>query len=52
MRGGPVHLQTPEPDWIELGTQDGAGGDNFDPRGLGIIRGNDVFITGNGFDSS
>ncbi|HEX7892245.1 MAG TPA: peroxidase family protein, partial [Ramlibacter sp.] len=37
-------------DWIELGTQDGAGGDNFDPLGLGTIKGNDVCITGNGFD--
>ncbi len=37
-------------DWIEEGTQDGAGGDNFDPLGLGTIRGNDVCITGNGFD--
>jgi Ca2+-binding RTX toxin-like protein len=37
-------------DWIEVGTQDGAGGDNFDPLGLGTILGNDVCITGNGFD--
>ena len=37
-------------DWIEEGTQDGAGGDNFDPLGLGTILGNDVCITGNGFD--
>jgi hypothetical protein len=37
-------------DWIELGTQDGAGGDNFDPLGLGTIIGHDVFITGGGFD--
>ncbi|MEJ5989219.1 peroxidase family protein [Ramlibacter sp. PS3R-8] len=37
-------------DWIEIGTQDGAGGDNFDPKGMGTIRGNDVFITGEGFD--
>jgi Ca2+-binding RTX toxin-like protein len=37
-------------DWIEIGTQDGAGGDNFDPLGLGTIKGNDVFITGPGFD--
>jgi Ca2+-binding RTX toxin-like protein len=31
-------------DWIERGTSDGAPGDNFDPRGLDPIIGNDIFI--------
>ncbi|WP_223504069.1 peroxidase family protein [Pseudomonas sp. BF-R-24] len=31
-------------DWIERGTADGAPGDNFDPNGLDLIRGNDIFI--------
>ncbi|EJM57624.1 heme peroxidase family protein,putative calcium-binding protein, partial [Pseudomonas sp. GM49] len=34
-------------DWIEKGTADGAPGDNFDPNGLDLIRGNDIF-TGTG----
>ena len=37
-------------DWIEIGTQDGAGGDNFDPLEAGTVIGHDVFITGSGFD--
>ena len=37
-------------DWIEIGTSDGAGGDNFAPFGLGDIPGNDIFVTGGGFD--
>ena len=31
-------------DWIEVGMVDGAAGDNFDPFGRDLIRGNDVFI--------
>ncbi|MGH8432574.1 MAG: peroxidase family protein, partial [Solimonas sp.] len=37
-------------DWIEIGTSDGAGGDNFDPQEASTILGHDVFITGGGFD--
>ncbi|NEX94780.1 peroxidase family protein [Caulobacter sp. 17J65-9] len=37
-------------DWIEVGTQDGAPGDNFDPFGLDPIIGNDVFFGDGGFD--
>src|SRR4030095_8277912 len=37
-------------DWIELGTQDGAPGDNFNPRLLDNVPGHDVFIGGGGFD--
>jgi Ca2+-binding RTX toxin-like protein len=37
-------------DWIEIGTSDGAGGDNFDPLEASPIIGHDVFITGGGFD--
>ena len=37
-------------DWIEIGTSDGAGGDNFDPQEASPIIGHDVFITGGGFD--
>ncbi|TFZ07414.1 heme peroxidase, partial [Ramlibacter henchirensis] len=37
-------------DWIEIGTSDGAGGDNFDPQEQSTIIGHDVFITGGGFD--
>ena len=37
-------------DWIEIGTQDGAPGDNFDPLGRDPIIGNDVFVGGGGFD--
>ncbi|NNU43268.1 hypothetical protein HK415_09010 [Ramlibacter sp. B156] len=39
-------------DWIEIGTSDGAGGDNFDPLEAGTILGHDVFITGGGFDEA
>ena len=37
-------------DWIEIGTSDGAGGDNFDPQEDSTVIGHDVFITGGGFD--
>ncbi|GAM98288.1 hemolysin-type calcium-binding region [alpha proteobacterium U9-1i] len=37
-------------DWIELGTQDGAPGDNFDPFGNDTIWGNDVFLGDPSFD--
>src|SRR6185369_10617702 len=37
-------------DWIELGTQDGAPGDNFSPFLLDEIDGNDIFVGGGGFD--
>ncbi|WP_439858876.1 peroxidase family protein [Pseudomonas sp. MBLB4136] len=37
-------------DWIELGTSDGAGGDNFNPQEASTVLGHDVFITGGGFD--
>src|SRR5690606_16295636 len=37
-------------DWIELGTQDGTTGDSFDPLGEDPIPGNDVLISGGGFD--
>ncbi|CAD5107740.1 peroxidase family protein [Zestomonas carbonaria] len=37
-------------DWIEIGTQDGAPGDNFDPFTTDSVNGHDVFITGPGFD--
>ncbi|TWC34957.1 Ca2+-binding RTX toxin-like protein [Pseudomonas sp. SJZ079] len=37
-------------DWIEIGSQDGAPGDNFDPFARDQIIGNDVFIGGGGFD--
>ena len=37
-------------DWIEIGTSDGAGGDNFDPQEDSDVIGHDVFITGGGFD--
>ena len=37
-------------DWIERGTSDGAPGDNFDPNGLDLIRGNDIFIGTGGPD--
>jgi Ca2+-binding RTX toxin-like protein len=51
--GNKINIQTTGnegDDWIEIGTQDGAVGDNFDPRGLDTIRGNDVFVGGGGFD--
>ncbi|GAA0652644.1 peroxidase family protein [Brevundimonas lenta] len=37
-------------DWIEIGTQDGAPGDNFDPFGRDTIDGHDVFFGNGGFD--
>ncbi|KQW78756.1 peroxidase family protein [Brevundimonas sp. Root1279] len=37
-------------DWIEIGTQDGAPGDNFDPFGRDQIAGHDVFFGNGGFD--
>ncbi|WPC06764.1 peroxidase family protein [Pseudomonas benzenivorans] len=51
--GAPLNLPTfgnEGNDWIELGTSDGAGGDNFDPLEASTILGHDVFITGGGFD--
>src|SRR5262245_24858382 len=37
-------------DWIELGTQDGAPGDNFNPFLGDDVPGNDIFVGGGGFD--
>ncbi|UCO99811.1 heme peroxidase [Metapseudomonas lalkuanensis] len=37
-------------DWIEIGTQDGAPGDNLSPFALDEVAGNDVFVGGGGFD--
>ncbi|TWC27050.1 hemolysin type calcium-binding protein, partial [Pseudomonas sp. SJZ079] len=37
-------------DWIEIGSQDGAPGDNFDPFGTDSIIGHDVFLGDGGFD--
>ena len=37
-------------DWIQLGTQDGAPGDNLDPGIQDPIIGNDVLVGGGGFD--
>ncbi|HBX53801.1 MAG TPA: heme peroxidase [Pseudomonas sp.] len=37
-------------DWIEIGTQDGAPGDNFDTFATDLIDGHDVFVGGGGFD--
>ncbi|MDH1263226.1 peroxidase family protein [Pseudomonas sp. GD03944] len=37
-------------DWIEIGTQDGAPGDNFDTFATDRIDGHDVFVGGGGFD--
>ncbi|MDH4566536.1 heme peroxidase, partial [Pseudomonas sp. BN414] len=37
-------------DWIEIGTQDGAPGDNFSPFSLDEVPGNDVFVGSGGFD--
>ncbi|MBO3275893.1 peroxidase family protein [Pseudomonas schmalbachii] len=37
-------------DWIEMGTQDGAPGDNFAPLLTDEIAGNDIFVGGPGFD--
>jgi Ca2+-binding RTX toxin-like protein len=51
--GSKINIQTTGnegDDWIEIGTQDGAIGDNFDPRGLDTITGHDVFVGGGGFD--
>ena len=39
-------------DWLELGLQDGAAGDNFDPFNQDPIAGNDVFIGDGGFDEA
>ncbi|HLF96992.1 MAG TPA: peroxidase family protein, partial [Methylococcaceae bacterium] len=39
-------------DWLELGLQDGAAGDNFDPFGLDPVPGNDVFLGDGGFDEA
>ncbi|HXE87531.1 MAG TPA: peroxidase family protein, partial [Hyphomicrobiaceae bacterium] len=51
--GAPLNLPTlgnEGDDWIEVGTSDGAGGDNFDPQEASPVIGHDVFITGTGFD--
>ncbi|NMY16249.1 heme peroxidase [Pseudomonas sp. WS 5019] len=37
-------------DWIEIGTQDGAPGDNLEPFATDVVIGHDVFIGGPGFD--
>ncbi|MFI8608431.1 peroxidase family protein [Pseudomonas sp. NPDC077649] len=37
-------------DWIEIGTQDGAPGDNLEPFSTDTVNGHDVFIGGPGFD--
>ncbi|MGZ9739694.1 peroxidase family protein [Pseudomonas sp. GNP012] len=37
-------------DWIEMGTQDGAPGDNFSPLLNDDVIGNDIFVGGPGFD--
>jgi len=37
-------------DWIELGTQDGTTGDSSDPLFRDAVIGNDVLISGGGFD--
>ncbi|WP_309679243.1 peroxidase family protein, partial [Polaromonas sp.] len=37
-------------DWIEIGTQDGAPGDNFDPLGTDSVIGNDIFVGDGTFD--
>ena len=37
-------------DWIEIGTQDGAPGDNFNLLNLDDVLGHDVMIGGGGFD--
>ncbi|MDY0171237.1 MAG: hypothetical protein RBS80_32150, partial [Thermoguttaceae bacterium] len=39
-------------DWIELGTQDGAAGDDFDPLELDLVAGHDVFLGDGGFDEN
>ncbi|WP_442962693.1 peroxidase family protein [Pseudomonas sp. Leaf48] len=37
-------------DWIEMGTQDGAPGDNASPLNNDDVIGNDIFVGGPGFD--
>ncbi|NWL78717.1 heme peroxidase, partial [Pseudomonas taiwanensis] len=37
-------------DWIEIGTQDGAPGDNFSPFSRDEVPGHDVFVGSGGFD--
>ena len=37
-------------DWLEIGHQEGSVGDTFDPTGLDLVAGHDVFITGPEFD--
>ena len=39
-------------DWIEIGTSDGAAGDNFAPLEDSPVIGHDVFITGGGMDEA
>jgi Ca2+-binding RTX toxin-like protein len=39
-------------DWIELGLQDGAAGDNFDPFNQDKVIGHDVFLGDGGFDEA
>src|SRR6185369_9440362 len=39
-------------DWIEIGMQDGAPGDNMNPFLNDDVIGNDIFIGGGGFDES
>ncbi|SFP92571.1 peroxidase family protein, partial [Pseudomonas borbori] len=39
-------------DWLELGLQDGAAGDNFDPLSQDQVIGNDVFLGDGGFDEA
>ncbi|MDT4809180.1 peroxidase [compost metagenome] len=51
--GSKTNLQTAGEegdDWIEIGTQDGAPGDNFDPFSTDSVNGHDVFLGGGGFD--
>ncbi|MFZ6049904.1 peroxidase family protein [Pseudomonas sp. CR3202] len=51
--GAKTNLQTAGnegDDWIEIGTQDGAPGDNFSPFAQDEVAGNDVFVGGGGFD--
>ena len=37
-------------DWLEYGHQEGTVGDTFDPLGLDLVAGHDVFVTGPEFD--
>ncbi|UUZ67009.1 hypothetical protein LP416_18640 [Polaromonas sp. P2-4] len=39
-------------DWIEIGTSDGAAGDNFAPLENSPVIGHDVIVTGGGFDEA